>query len=129
MRCKCITQECDHHDVVRGCKAIGGEFTFACEYGRFEWIIRSKMGDLGDWMIRARDQYNDTLIATLKGKSGRVEVWAGNATKLDVWCVPTGTRASDIERMKQFTPKGWDDLRGCVLKACALAGIQEVLPI
>ena len=130
-RARCITADCDHHDRTKGCTApLAQGAAFACAYGRFEWRIRSRFGGYGQWAIRSVNAYSDAIVARLMGKSGRVEVWGGRNHRDEVWFVPKGTRAADVGVTgRMLYPSEGADFRGAVEQACALAGVQEVLPI
>ena len=91
---RCVVEDCDSYDPVKGCIVSYNNHRFApvaCEYGRFVTLVTTQFGHLGKWKFRSIGSFSDTLVATLSGKYGRVEIWGGAHHKQEVWAIPKGT--------------------------------------
>ena len=91
---RCVVDDCGSHDPIRGCIISLHNDHFgpiACEYGRFVTLVTTKFGHLGEWKFRSIGSGSDVLVATLKGKYGRVEIWGGLVHRSEVWAIPKGT--------------------------------------
>ena len=122
---RCIVEDCEYHDQLKGCTAFQGQQAFACGWGEFETMIRTDLGDFGDWRIKrvGSRTYNDVLLATLTGGiNGKVEVWGGNLHRIEVWHI-----GKDKSEQLIATEVKKDDLRAAVAKACDHAGIPRRL--
>lgn len=90
----CVVTDCDSHDPIKGCMVHHRNKNFgplACGYGQFVTHVSERFGDLGDWQFRSRDKYSNVIVATLRSKGGRVEIWGGTLHRPEVWAVPKGT--------------------------------------
>ena len=120
---RCIVEDCDNHDPVKGCLVSYGNPKFgpiACEYGRFVTSVTERFGHLGKWKFRGIGNSSDVLVATLKGKHGRVEIWGGLIHRDEVWAIPKGTNGCLISTRVT---------NDAVEMACGRAGIQQRLVI
>ena len=91
---RCLVDDCGSNDPVKGCSVSYNNHRFetiACEYGRFVSLVTTKCGHLGKWKFRSIGSFSDTLVATLSGKYGRVEIWGGAHHRQEVWAIPKGT--------------------------------------
>lgn len=91
---RCIVEDCDSYDPLKGCMVSFNNHhfgTIACEYGRFVTFVTERFGRFGKWKFRSIGSGSDTLVATLKGKCGRVEIWGGLIHRDEVWAIPKGT--------------------------------------
>ena len=81
---------------------------------------------LGDWHVRhvGSQSYDDVLVATLKGNSGRVEVWGGNLHAREVWVI--GKDKSETLVELGYTEQS---LKSALDKACRLAGVQQKMVV
>jgi hypothetical protein len=117
----CIVEDCDSHDPVKGCMVSHNNHRFgpiACEWGRFETSVTERFGDLGDWKFRGIGSGGDALVATLKSRLGRVEIWGGSFHRSEVWAIPKGTDGCLISTRVT---------RDAVEMACNRVGIQRRL--
>lgn len=91
---RCLVEDCDSNDPAKGCMVSYNNHNFgpiACEYGRFVTLVTERFGHLGNWKFRSIGSYSDVLVATLKGKYGRIEIWGGSLHRQEVWAIPKGT--------------------------------------
>ena len=120
---RCIVDDCDNHDPVKGCLVSYNNHKFgpiACEYGRFVTNVTEKFGHLGKWKFRSISSYSNVLVATLNGNRGRVEVWGGTTHRDEVWAIPKGTSGCLISVHVTLES---------VEMACGRVGIQQSLAI
>ena len=120
----CAATDCDLRDPVsHRCKVqknnphVG---PLACAWGQFVTRITDRFGDLGDWRFRSIGKTSDVLVATLKGKGGRVEIWGGIVHRTEVWAIPKGTDGVLM---------GTHDNRETVEMACGRVGVQRRLSL
>jgi len=112
---KCLDINCTFCDMLKGCKA-----GTICRRGQFVTMVRHDLGEYGEW--RFREFASGAMVATLRGRAGRVEVW-GADHRPEVYFVPVGTKDSDIPCETRDLRKA-DALRAAVADACAQAAIQ-----
>ena len=120
---RCLTQECDKHDHARQCCKLD----LMCSWGAFELMVRTHLGEYGDWRIRQIGAYGDALVATLKGRDGRIEVWGGSIHRIEVWFIPRGTKANDGDLIAYDVSVRDGSLQEAVRQASLMAGIQRRL--
>jgi hypothetical protein len=101
--------------MLKGCKA-----GTVCRRGAFVTMVRENFAEYGEW--RFREFASGAMVATLRGRAGRVEVW-GADHRPEVYFVPVGTKDSDIPCETRDLRKA-DALRAAVAEACAQAAIQ-----
>lgn len=112
---KCLDIQCTFCDMLCGCKA-----GTVCRRGAFVTMVRENFGEYGEW--RFREFASGAMVATLRGRLGRVEVW-GADHRPEVYFVPVGTKDSEIPCETRDLRKA-DALRAAVADACAQAAIQ-----
>ena len=118
---RCMVEDCDSHDPVRGCMVSHNNDRFgpiACEYGRFVTNVTKCFGCFGEWKFRSIGSGSSVLVATLSGSRGRVEIWGGTIHRGEVWAIPKGTAGHLVSLRVN---------RDGVEMACARVGIQERL--
>lgn len=116
---RCLVEDCDSNDPVKGCKVSLNNHNFgpiACEYGRFVTFVTSRFSGFGKWKFRGIGNNSDVLVATLRGKYGRVEIWGGCIHRDEVWAIPKGTDGCLISTLVNTES---------VEMACSRAGIQR----
>lgn len=106
---RCKVPHCNHH--------VG---PLSCAWGRFVTNITNTFGDLGTWKFRNIGKTDDVIVATLKGKGGRVEIWGGSAHRTEVWAIPKGTNGCLIGTLAT---------RVTVEMACNRIGLQGRLSL
>ena len=120
MPSECTFTECRHSDPVKGCKVDG------CTLGHFFTLINRELDLFGPWTVRRQTRSSDdVLVATTKGKGGRVEVWGGALHRTEVWAFPR--KAEPI--MVAHDCDAPDELRDAVERACAAIGKQGRLEL
>ena len=120
---RCLVEDCDSNDPAKGCMVSYNNHNFgplACEYGRFFTYVTERFGHLGKWKFRSIGSGSDVLVATLKGKYGRVEVWGGSIHRHEVWAIPKGTPGCLISTRPTLE---------AVEMACGRARIQPALDL
>ena len=117
---KCLDANCYLWDQLRGCKLRG-----SCRRGHFVTMVRREFSDLGDWHFR--EFASGAMVATLKGKAGRVEIWGANH-RPEVYYVAKRTKDKDIPPDDRDL-RGMDALTVAVYDACAQAAIQGRLEV
>ena len=119
---RCVVEDCDSYDPMKGCIVSYNNRNFGpivCEYGRFVTFVTTRFGHLGKWTFRGIGG-SDALVATLKGKYGKVEVWGGSIHRDEVWAIPKGTSGCLISTLLTLE---------AVEMACGRARIQPVLDL
>lgn len=117
----CAVEDCSSYDPMHGCmvhhrnKRVG---PLACKYGQFVTGIVERFGCYGRWKFRAIGGYSDTLVATLAGKGGKVEIWGGLTHRDEVWAFPKGTNGCLIGTVTNAET---------VEMACGRVGLQRRL--
>ena len=119
----CLVEDCNNHDTAEGCmvrynnEQLG---PLACKYGQFVTDIIERFGHLGSWKFRGIGNTSDALVATLRCKHGRVEIWGGLIHRDEVWAIQKGTDGCLISTRVT---------KDAVEMACGRVGMQRRLAL
>lgn len=115
--------DCRFADAAGKCRQWA--HSSGCRIGNHRQFIDANLSQYGAWSIKdvcISAACIGTVVATLSGKAGRVEVWNNG----EVWFVPKGLRNAEVDedRGAWYMPtESTDELLDAVRHACGLAGI------